>query len=218
MMSASISMAGRGVGCKEGIARTCGKHHDAPLFQVPYGTPADIGLADLVDPQRRHDPAVATGLLDGILQGQRIDDRGQHAHVVPGNPVHAAGRHAGPPDDVAAANHHTHLDAGLADLPDVGGDTLDHAGIDTMRAVTHQGLAAQLQQYPLVLHIIPIFFNWLLHAGQTGLKPRYCLTFCQRKPSLWRRASQSPAAERAPGQAGVAAKKRGRLPAPCLMA
>jgi preprotein translocase subunit YajC len=51
-------------------------------------------------------------LFQRVLHRQRVHHRGQHAHVVAGDPVHAAGGQAGAAEDVAAADHQADLHAG----------------------------------------------------------------------------------------------------------
>ena len=81
---------------------------------------------------------------------RRVDDRGQHAHVVGGGAVHAAraGRQAA--EDVAAADDDGRLDAEALDLADVAGDARGDGGIDAELLVAHQGFARQLEEDALV--------------------------------------------------------------------
>ena len=57
--------------------------------------------------------------LDGVLHGQRIHHRGQHAHVIAGDAVHAGAGEPGAAEDVAAADHDGDLHAGSSDLADL---------------------------------------------------------------------------------------------------
>ena len=86
------------------------------------------------------------GLLERILEGQAVHDRGEHADVVPGRAVHAArgGRHA--TEDVAATDHDADLDTAIVDLADLAGDERAERGIDAVLAIAQQGLAGQLEQ------------------------------------------------------------------------
>ena len=89
-------------------------------------------------------------LLERVLQRQRVDDRRQHAHVVGGRAVHAAGagRHAA--EDVAAADDDGRLDAHALDFGDVLGDLRRHGRIDAVGLLAHQGFAGQFQEDALV--------------------------------------------------------------------
>src|SRR3546814_656832 len=79
--------------------------HPRALFQVAERVWGEVVLADIVYLGRPHHPGRAAELLQCVLHGQRVDHRGQHAHVVAGDPVHAAGGQARATEDVAAADH-----------------------------------------------------------------------------------------------------------------
>ena len=79
-------------------------------------------------------------LLERVLQRQRVDDRGQHAHVVGGGAVHAAGAGGDAAEDVAAADDDGRLDAERLDLGDVGGDARGDVGVDAVVARRPSGL------------------------------------------------------------------------------
>ena len=72
---------------------------------MPQGTAPDVRLRDLVHLDRGHDPALRTDLLKAVLQGQAIEDRGDHAHVVGGGALHTLAAGGQSPEDVAAADH-----------------------------------------------------------------------------------------------------------------
>src|SRR6266536_2893850 len=102
---------------------------------VAFGSltaPADVGLGDGTHLDRGEHPRRHSGLLDGVLEGQRVDDRGEHAHVVARGAVHAARARRDAAEDIAAADHdrelHTHADH-LADLLRDAGDDL---GVDAV--------------------------------------------------------------------------------------
>ena len=67
-------------------------------------------------------------VLEGILQGQAVHDRGEHADVVAGRPVHALGRRGEAAEDVAAADDDADLDAQPMDLGDLAGDDAQNDG------------------------------------------------------------------------------------------
>ena len=59
-------------------------------------------------------------LLEGVLEGQGVDDRGQHAHVVGLGAVHAGAGAGHAPPDVAAADDDGDIDVEVAaDLDDL---------------------------------------------------------------------------------------------------
>ena len=59
------------------------------------------------------------GLLERVLEGQAVHDRGQHPDVVAGRAVHALGRRGHAAEDVAAADDDADLDAEAMDLGDL---------------------------------------------------------------------------------------------------
>src|SRR5690606_23719052 len=117
-----------------------------PLLEMPYGTPADVVLADLVDLQGRHDARHRAAALERILQRKRVDDRGEHAHVVGRDAVHARLGQSRAAEDVAAADDETDLDAHRRNLGDLARDALDDRRIDAVLLAAEQRFAAQLQQ------------------------------------------------------------------------
>ena len=80
---------------------------------MPHGAAANVGLGDLMHLDRGHDAAVQAALLDGVLQGDGVDDGGEHAHVVCGDAVHVDGLLGHSAKEVAAANDDANLDTKL---------------------------------------------------------------------------------------------------------
>ena len=89
-------------------------------------------------------------LLERVLQRQGVDDRGQHAHVVGGGAVHAAGAGRQAAEDVAAADDDGRLDAEALNLADVARDARGDRRIDAELLLAHQGFAGQLEENALV--------------------------------------------------------------------
>ena len=90
--------------------------------------------------------------LQRILDGERVHDRGKHAHVVARDAIHAGTREALAAEDVAATDDDRDLDARLARRRDLRGDTLNDFRLDAVFQVPHQRLAAEFQQYAMVLN------------------------------------------------------------------
>src|SRR5690606_10283514 len=135
---------------------------DPALFQVADGAPADVVLADVVDLDRAHHPDLGAALFQRVLHGQRVDHGGEHAHLVAGDPVHAAGGQPRAAEDVAAADHHADLGPGLLGLDDLAGQAVDDLGVDAVVLVAHQRLAGQLEQDAAVGEV--------RHEGIPGIK------------------------------------------------
>ena len=55
--------------------------------------------------------AGGSGAFQGVAQGEGVHDGGEHAHVVAGDPVHAAGLTADAAEQVAAADDYAGLHA-----------------------------------------------------------------------------------------------------------
>src|SRR5690606_36129489 len=146
---------GGGVGGEERIAGAGGEDHHAALLQVTDGTAADEVLADLVDLDGAHYPGDGTAALERVLHGQRVDDRGQHAHVVAGDPVHALGGQPGAAEDVSATDDHADLAAEVDHLVDLPGDAPQCLRIDAVVGIAHERLAGEFQQDTRVLQAHP---------------------------------------------------------------
>ena len=136
----------RRVGREIRVAGAGHEDHDAALLEVAHGAPPDVRLGDLVHRDRAHDPGRDAGPLEGVLEGEAVHHRGEHADVVAGRAIHALGRRRQAPEDVAAADHDADLDATGVDGRDLLGDEGADLGIDAVLARPEQGLAGQLEQ------------------------------------------------------------------------
>ena len=61
-----------------------GQDDDPAPVEVGQRPAADERLGDLVHADRGHEPGLAALALERVLQGQAVDHRGRHAHVVGG--------------------------------------------------------------------------------------------------------------------------------------
>ena len=113
--------------------------------------PADVGLGDRGHRDGGLHPGGLAEPLEGVLQSQAVDDRGEHAHVVGLGAVHARAGAGHPPPDVAAADDDGDVDAELAaDLDDLAGELLDHLAVDAVALVAGERLAGELEEDALV--------------------------------------------------------------------
>jgi hypothetical protein len=114
----------------------------AAVSVVKNGLP----VPDLGDRDRALHPRVHAEALERVLQRERVEHRGQHAHVVAGRAVHAlrGGLHAA--EDVAGALHDGDLDAAIVHALDLGGDRLDALGVGAVFQIAHQRLPGQLEE------------------------------------------------------------------------
>jgi hypothetical protein len=70
-------------------------------------------------------------MLEGILEGQSIDDGAQHSHGVRRGSIHTGTCAGGAPPDVPSAHHHRELQAELvAGTGDFARQLLYRSGID----------------------------------------------------------------------------------------
>ena len=106
-----------------------GEDHHAAFFEVTEGPTPDEGFGHVFHFDRGHHAGLDAGLFERVLEGERVDDRGEHAHVVGRVAVHpafAGGRGAAP--DVAATDHDGQLQRGRDDLLDLLGEVTRDAG------------------------------------------------------------------------------------------
>jgi hypothetical protein len=141
---------GAAVGREIGAADTGGEDHDAALFQMPLGPPADHRLADRVHLDGGLDAGVDAKLLQRVLHRQRVHDRRQHAHVVRLGAVHALRRARHAAKDVAAADDEADLQPGILRRLDLGGELRDEIGVDAVLLVAHQHLTRELEKDALI--------------------------------------------------------------------
>jgi hypothetical protein len=87
---------------------------------MPDGPATDEGFAHLGDVDGALDPGFDALFLQGILEREGVDQRGQHAHVVAGGPLNAALAALQPAKDVAAPDDDHDLDTEIAHLLDLG--------------------------------------------------------------------------------------------------
>src|SRR3954469_18092713 len=147
------------------------------------GSATARGVVALADVDRRLHAGGHAPLLQGVLEGEGVDHRGEHAHVVAGHAVDAAVAGGEAPDDVAAADHHRHLDVELVDVADLVGDGGHHRLVDAERLRAHQGLAGDLEEDPAV----PCRLSGLLSFHQ---RAAWAMTSAAK--SSWRFSIPSP--------------------------
>ena len=90
--------------------------------------------------------------LESVLNRQGIHDRGQHAHVIPGDAVHTGSRQSLTPENIAAADDNGNLDALLSSGCDFAGNPLNDPGLDPVIQFPHQRFTTELEQNATVLN------------------------------------------------------------------
>ena len=121
---------GGGVGGEIGVARAGGKDDYASLLQMTDCPAQDEGLGDLVHGNRGLDAGVDPHFFQAVHEGEAVDHRGEHAHVVAGGTVDAALFAGEAAEDVAPADHDAHLHAELVDFLHLQADLFEGRAID----------------------------------------------------------------------------------------
>ena len=124
-MNFKTAEGGGGIGREIGVRRASGKDDGAAFFEVANGAAADVRFGDLMHLNGGHDAGGNAELFEGILEGQGIDDGGEHAHVVSGDAVHFVRGSGDTAKDVAATENETDLDARAGDFCDFTSERLN---------------------------------------------------------------------------------------------
>lgn len=135
----------RRVGRKVRIARAAREDHDAAFLQMPDGAPPDERLGHLIHFDGSLHACIDFLLLERILQRQRVDDRGQHTHVIGGNAVHVTRLVGHAAEKIAAADYDRDLHAQFVNVRQLGGDLVDASGIDTKALMGSQSFSGKLE-------------------------------------------------------------------------
>ncbi len=147
------AQAGRGISGEEGVADAGGEDDHAAFLEVAHGAAANVGLGDLIHEDRGHDPALHAALFKRVLQGDGVDDGGEHAHVVGADAVHFAGLLGHSAEDVASADDDGDLDAEFVDVGNFRCGFGHFFCVQTESAGARQGFARKLENDPFV-HIV----------------------------------------------------------------
>jgi hypothetical protein len=85
-------------------------------------------------------------MVERALDGERVHDGGEHADVIGGGAVHAAGGCAGTAPEIPAAHDDAEFQPGLDGLADFQGDAIDDLRRDVVaRVAVAQSLAAEFE-------------------------------------------------------------------------
>ena len=126
---------------------------------VPY-----VGLGDLLHGDGGLHPHIHLLGLQGVCQGQGVDHRGQHSHVVSPSAVHLAA--AAAPPKGAAAHYNGDLCAQFHTFLDAGADPVYGVVIQAEFLISGKGFAAEFEQDSFILqchsthsHSFILFYN-----------------------------------------------------------
>ena len=135
------------------------------------GTAADERLGHLVHLDGAHHAGEDVLLLQRVLQRERVDDRGQHTHVIGGDAVHLLGLFGDAAKEVAAADYDGDLDPGPVDLTDFSRDFVHPLVVDSKALPGGQCLAGELQQNAFVDGSVHVRANLGKYFHQCSSKP-----------------------------------------------
>lgn len=143
------------VGRAVGVARAGDEDDDATAREVTGGAPLDERFGDAVHRDGGHDADFEAGLLEAVHEGEAVDDRGEHAHVVARRAVGAVGAGAGEAaEDVAATDHHRDLGTEGADGFELLGQAVEDGAVDGLPGfVVSEGLTADLEDDTAILRL-----------------------------------------------------------------
>ena len=104
------------------------------------------GSANLIHLNRRHHAGKDALLFQSILQGQRVDHRCQHAHLIGGDAVHFLGLLGHAAKEISAADDDGDVNAQRLHIRQFGRNFVDSQGIHAETLIGRQGLTGQLEQ------------------------------------------------------------------------
>ena len=113
---------------------------------MPDSAPPDERLRHLIHLNRRLHARVDFLLLECILQSKRVDDRGEHSHVIGGNAVHVSSLVGHAAKEVAAAHNDRKLHSQLVHVGQLGCDLVNARRIHTKALIGSEGFSGNLQQ------------------------------------------------------------------------
>lgn len=98
----------------------------------------------------RQNDGVDAELAERGCERQRVDDGGQHAHMVAGDTVATLGRHGDTAENIAAADDNADFNAHRPRFGNIGGDPVCNRHIDTETLVAHKGFTGSLEKNTFV--------------------------------------------------------------------
>src|SRR5262245_66239799 len=113
---------------------------------MPYGASANERLGDLGHRDGALDSSGYAVLFQRVLQGEGVDDGGQHPQLIAGRPFHAPFASGQAAEDVAPADDDDDLDAELANFTDLAGHVVNGFRANTDARLASQRLATELEQ------------------------------------------------------------------------
>lgn len=141
------------IGREKRIAGAAGENHDRPLREKFAGATGVKGGGNLRHLLGSHHDGSRADTLKRVLDGQGVDNRGQHAHRVTENAVRALLGTRQAAEDIASAEHDADFDPHGHEAGETIGDIGQNSVVMTGRGGPLQDLAAELQKNSLVLRL-----------------------------------------------------------------
>jgi hypothetical protein len=114
------AQGGSGIGGEIGVARSCRENDDATLLEVSDGAAKDKRFSNLIHRDRTLHPRGDAHFFQTVHESERVDDGGEHAHVVAGGPVDPAFFARQATEDIPAPDDDPHLHAQGVASPSLG--------------------------------------------------------------------------------------------------
>src|SRR6202047_191259 len=137
---------GGGIGREIRVAGASGKDDDASFFKMPDGAAPDEGLGYLVHLYGCLHAGEDVLFFESVLQRKRVDDGGQHAHVVGGDAIHVLGLLGNATEKIAATYDNRHLDTETVYIGEFSRDFMNASGVDAEALSGGKGFAGDFQQ------------------------------------------------------------------------
>jgi len=136
----------RGIRREVRVPRASRENHHRAFFQMPYRPSPNVRLGHLTNLDGAHHSDGDPSLLEGVLERQGVDDRGEHAHVVALRAVHACASTLEAAKDVPTPNDDADLHSAALNLAELLGDLLERLHLNAEAALfATQRLTAQLE-------------------------------------------------------------------------
>src|SRR5216684_1894500 len=108
--------------------------------------PPDEWLGHLIHLNRRLHARVYLLLFERVLQRQRVDHRGQHSHMIGGNPVHVPSLIGHAAKEVAAAYNDRKLHSQFVYVSQFGRNLMDACCVDAEALIGSESLSGKFEQ------------------------------------------------------------------------
>ena len=113
---------------------------------MSQGPPPNKRLRYLIHLNSRHDACKYPLLFQRVLQCERIDDGGQHAHMVGGDAIHVLRLLGHAAKKISSAHHNGSLNPEFLDVAELGGDLVNARRVHTKALVRRQSFTGYFEQ------------------------------------------------------------------------